>query len=52
MVAAAPTRPTVYPAAVRGELDPDLSRWLWVVKWILAIPHYILLAFLWLAFRS
>ena len=43
-------RPTVYPAAVRGELDPDLSRWLWVVKWILAIPHYIVLAFLWLAF--
>jgi hypothetical protein len=50
VVAAAPARPTVYPAAVRGELDPDLSRWLWVVKWILVIPHYIVLAFLWLAF--
>ncbi len=39
-----------YPARLTGELDPDLSRWLWLVKWALAIPHYILLAFLWCAF--
>lgn len=39
-----------YPARLYGEIDPGLSRWMWLVKWFLAIPHYIVLFFLWIAF--
>ncbi len=39
----------VYPARVDGRLDSSLSRWRWIIKPILVVPHVIILAFLWLA---
>lgn len=32
-----------YPARLEGHLDTDLSRWLWLVKWILVLPHVVVL---------
>jgi hypothetical protein len=44
------TATSSYPVRVDAHLDPHLSRWLWLVKWLLIIPHYIVLFFLWIAF--
>ena len=43
------TEERAYPLEIRGGMSPDLSRWLWLVKWLLAIPHWIILFFLGIA---
>ncbi len=39
-----------YPVTLTGNLDEPPSRWLFFFKWLLLVPHLIILLFLWVAF--
>jgi len=41
-----------YPARLEGSRDPNLSRWMWLVKSLLAVPHHVVLFVMWVAFLT
>lgn len=45
-----PAPPPLYPVSVGAAPVPTASRWLWLVKWVLLLPHLVVLLLLWTAF--
>jgi hypothetical protein len=45
-----PVGARVHPVVLVGHLDPQVGRWQWLFKWLLLIPHLVVLVFLWVAF--
>ncbi|MGW6980529.1 DUF4389 domain-containing protein [Streptomyces sp. NPDC054932] len=41
---------SLHPLRVEATIDPRLTRWMWLVKWFLALPHYLVLIVLHVAF--
>ena len=44
------TEQKTYPLSIRGDLSAPPARGWWLLKWLLGLPHYVILAFLWVAF--
>ncbi len=38
-----------YPVTLRGDFSVPPGRWVWIFKWLLGIPHYVILFFLGIA---
>jgi hypothetical protein len=47
--AAVATTTTAHPLVLTAAIDEPIGRGLWLIKWLLLLPHYIVLAVLWLA---
>ena len=43
------TESKTYPVTLKGEMTAMPSRWLWIFKWLLIIPHGFILCFLGIA---
>jgi len=41
---------SAYPVRLEAVLESPLSRWQWLLKWLVLIPHWICLVFLWITF--
>jgi hypothetical protein len=39
-----------FPVQVHAHREEHLSRWLWLVKWLLLVSHYLILIVLWIGF--